>query len=180
MIDSIIIQDYYGRKNIINATKSQSNRIFIIDDSKFYRRILEGSLSRKGYNVQTFSTGEEALLYISMKPDIIIIDYHLNSLNKYAQNGALIATLFKQKLPETEVILISSDNNFQLISKLNITRNVIYKDSNAFPKIQTNIIMLLSKLHKKKSLDSNITSYKFLRILFFIMILFFIISKMFL
>ncbi len=159
MKNSIIIQDYYGRKNVINTTKSQSKTIFIIDDSIVYRKILKGTLSRKGYNVQAFSTGEEALRFASMKPDVIVIDYHLNSLNKYAQRGDLIASQFKQKSPESEIILISSDINFHLISKLNISRNVIYKDSGAFPKIQTNIVILLSQLNLKKSFFKNIKSY---------------------
>jgi DNA-binding NtrC family response regulator len=70
MKKSIIIQDYYGRKNIINNSKIQSKTIFIIDDSK----LLEGTLSRKDYSVQTFSTGEEVLRFVSMKPDITLIE----------------------------------------------------------------------------------------------------------
>ena len=57
--------------------------IFLVDDNAFYLKNLEITFSKKPYyNIVTFETGELCLEKMSLKPDIIILDYYLNSIKK--------------------------------------------------------------------------------------------------
>jgi len=151
MSNQTYIQDYYGRKNVINTDTHNKTTIFIIDDNKLYLNILKGTLKRRGYSVMAFTTGEEALQYISLKPEVIVIDYHLDGINPYAEKGDKISKEMIKESPKSQVIMMSSDKRFRLISKLNLTKKILYKDSNIITKIESNIVLLLSKAHILKT-----------------------------
>ena len=156
MNNQTFIQDYYGKTNVINSRECEKNTIFIIDDNKIYLRILQGTLKRRGYKVLAFTTGEEALQYMDLKPKVIVMDYHLDGVNPYAKKGDKISKEIKKKHPNSQIIMMSSDQKFQLISRLNITRKILYKDSNVITKIETNIVLLLSKAQTLKTERSSL------------------------
>ncbi|MBL4861948.1 MAG: response regulator [Crocinitomicaceae bacterium] len=133
-----ILHDYYGASYFIESNKHRQLVIFIIDDNRIYLNILKRVIKRPNYSVFTFSTGEECLEYLSLKPDLVILDYHLDSINPYAQNGDQIYNLIKEESPDTEIFMISSDKKFSLISELHLaqTKNVIFKDESTLPKLQ--------------------------------------------
>ena len=60
--------------------------IFVVDDDNLYRRVLVETLNRAGYEVNNFATGEEALNNVD-SPDLLVIDFYLNSQNRDAMNG---------------------------------------------------------------------------------------------
>ncbi len=59
-------------------------KIYIIDDEKDLREILELNLSKEGYEVQSFPSGEEALKEISNEgPDLILLDIMMEGMDGY-------------------------------------------------------------------------------------------------
>ncbi len=52
-------------------------------------------LQHTDFTIETFATGELCLENLSHKPDVIILDYHLDGIDKNAMNG--IETLDKIK-----------------------------------------------------------------------------------
>lgn len=59
-------------------------RIYVIDDEKDLREILELNLSKEGYEVLPFPSGEEALKEITgNKPDLIILDIMMEGMDGY-------------------------------------------------------------------------------------------------
>lgn len=133
-----IVKDYYGASYFIEKNKDRDLIVFIVDDNIPYLNLLKKLLERPNFSVYTFSTGEECLEYLQLDPDLVILDYHLDGVNPYAMKGDRIAELIEQKVPNVEIIMISSDNKFNLISELHLSnvRNIIYKDDSAIGKIK--------------------------------------------
>ncbi len=57
-----------------------------------------------------FNTGEECLDNLHENPDVIILDYNLNSVEKDAANGAEILAGIKKNNAATQVIILSSQD----------------------------------------------------------------------
>ena len=101
--------------------------VFLVDDNALYLKNLELSFSSKPYyNIITFATGELCLEKLSLKPDIIILDYYLNSIKKDAING--LETLIKIRAinPEVPVIMLSVETN------TDVAKNCLDHQANEF------------------------------------------------
>lgn len=133
------VKDYYGASSFIEKNKDKDLIVFIVDDNIPYLNLLKKLLERPNFSVFTFSTGEECLEYLQLQPDLVILDYHLDGVNPYAMKGDRIAEIIEQKVPNAEIIMISSDSKFNLISDLHLSSasNIIYKDDDAIVKIKS-------------------------------------------
>jgi DNA-binding NtrC family response regulator len=90
-------------------------KIFLVDDDKLYLKLLEVELLDQGdFDVATYSTGELCLKNIAHSPDVIVLDYYLDGIDKTAMNG--IETLDKIKAvdPEIAVIMLSSQDSIDV------------------------------------------------------------------
>ena len=139
METSHIVKDYFGASSFLEKNKDKDLIIFIVDDNIPYLNLLKKLLDRPTFSVFTFSTGEETLEYLALQPDLLIIDYHLDSVNPYAMKGDRVAKIVEEKLPNAEIILISSDSKFNLISELHLSsaKNIVFKDEDAIVKIKS-------------------------------------------
>ncbi len=94
---------------------SKEIKIFIIDDDSSFllmaKNYLSKQLANKSYKLFTFNNGEQALLEAYRLPDLIIIDYYLDSVLPDADNGLRIISNFKVLSPTSDIILISGSNN---------------------------------------------------------------------
>ena len=57
--------------------------IMIVEDDQDIRTIIAILLNREGYNTLQAATGEEALVQVTKKPDLIILDVMLPDLDGY-------------------------------------------------------------------------------------------------
>lgn len=86
-------------------------RIMAIDDSRTICLIIEGTLTREGYEVHTFLSGVEALRALSQrqvaKPDLVLLDIGMPEMDGYT-----VARLFQQKpeLKSVKIVMISGHN----------------------------------------------------------------------
>jgi DNA-binding NarL/FixJ family response regulator len=118
----------------LNVTKN----IFIVDDDEMLQTALEDYLSRKTpHNIYCFSTGEECINNLHLLPDIIIIDYYLNTVNKDAANGLQTMQTIKRKYNNIHFIMLSSQERYgiALQSLQKGVEQYIIKDEDAFEKI---------------------------------------------
>lgn len=87
-------------------------RIMVIDDSSTVRRIIEGTLLRDGFNVDSFADGLEAMQSLlrgaTLVPDLVLLDIRLPQLDGYA-----VARLLRQKseFSHTVIVMISSQDS---------------------------------------------------------------------
>jgi DNA-binding NtrC family response regulator len=90
-------------------------KLFLVDDDAVFLRLLAIEFQQfPNFSVQTFSTGEKCLAKLIQLPDAIILDYHLDGIEKNAMNG--IQTLDKIKLtnPDIPVIMLSSQDKIEV------------------------------------------------------------------
>lgn len=117
---------------------AKPKKIFIVDDDTMLTEALKDYLTRKiKHNVRAFHTGEECLQHLSEAPDVIILDYYLNTVQKEAANGMEILHSIKKHNPKTHIIMLSSQTRYgvamQTIQKG--AEQYVIKDEDAFEKI---------------------------------------------
>lgn len=92
--------------------------IFIIDDDKMMSMLLCDHLESQGrYNVSVYNTGEEALKNIFDAPDVMILDYHLDSEVSGAKNGIEILDEVKKRNKNIKVIMLSSQEQYSVATQ---------------------------------------------------------------
>lgn len=87
-------------------------KVFVVDDEAMVRRMLEFKLKdREDLEVQAFSSGESCIKNLNQNPDIIILDYHMDTDKENAING--LETLLKivENAPDSHVAMLSSQDN---------------------------------------------------------------------
>ncbi len=86
------------------------------------------------HSVTLFHTREECIKHVNEKPDVIILDYYLNSENLNASNGMEVLKAIEKVHSETHVIFLSSQERYgvamQILQKG--AEYYIIKDMEAF------------------------------------------------
>ena len=90
--------------------------LFLVDDDSVFLKLLEIEfLSQGDYEVKTFSTGELCLEHLpNDTPDVIILDYHLDGIEKKAMNGMETLDKIKAFDPAIPVIMLSSQDKIEV------------------------------------------------------------------
>lgn len=88
--------------------------IFIVDDEPLLSEMLADYLKGQyaGFRIQSFLTGESCLKSLDERPDVIVLDYYLNSKEKDAANGIDILKNIKNRYRSIPVIMLSSQENY--------------------------------------------------------------------
>ncbi|MFZ4398912.1 MAG: response regulator [Bacteroidales bacterium] len=95
--------------------KENKIKLFLVDDDALYLKSLEIEfLLHSNFSIETFATGELCVENLSHKPDVIILDYQLDGIDKNAMNG--IETLDKIKAfnPDIPVVMLSSQDKIEV------------------------------------------------------------------
>jgi len=122
--------------------KTEKIKLFLVDDDALFLKALEIEfLHQTDFTVETFATGELCLENLSHKPDVIILDYHLNGIEKDAMNG--IETLDKIKAinPDIPVVMLSAQDKIDVaISCMHHKAfDYVVKSETAFLRLRKNI-----------------------------------------
>ncbi len=139
---------------------NKTHTVFLVDDDSAHTQMLKDHLSSKlNVHLTTFSSGEDCLNNLHQKPDVVVLDYHLNSTKKEAQNGLEILKKLKAASPETEVIMLSSQDKIEVAVEImkHGAFDYVIKGESAFVRTQ-NIILNIIKSFK---LMENLKAYKF-------------------
>ena len=90
-------------------------KIFLVDDDALFLKVLEIELGNIGnFIVESFSTGELCLARLSQYPDLVILDYHLDSIDKNAMNGISTLDKIKTVYPYLPVVMLSSQDKIEV------------------------------------------------------------------
>jgi two-component system OmpR family response regulator len=125
-------------------------RLFLVDDDALFLKSLEIEfLDHADFVIETYETGELCLENLSHNPDIIILDYYLDSFDKFAMNG--IETLVKIKAfnPDIPVVMLSSQDKIDVAIECMHHRALDYvvKSETAFVRLQK---IITTVFHYKK------------------------------
>jgi DNA-binding NarL/FixJ family response regulator len=102
-----------AKDNFKPYTGSKKVIVFLVDDDLIFLKALEHSITDKlpFLEIKVFQTGEACLQQMKLKPDVIILDYYLDSKFSYAWNGIQILKQIKALNPITKVIFLSSQES---------------------------------------------------------------------
>ena len=117
-------------------------KVYLVDDDALFLKSLEiDFLHHADFSVETFATGESCIKQLANKPDVVILDYHLDSINKNAMNGIETLDRIKSINPEIPVIMLSSQDKIDVaISCMHHHAfDYVVKSETAFLRLQKNI-----------------------------------------
>lgn len=130
--------------------------VYLVDDDALFLKSLEIAFSENsGTIIKTFGTGEKCLEELLQHPDIIVLDYHLNGIDKSAMNGLETLIRIKEEHPHLPVIMLSSQDSIDVA--VNCMKHkafdYIVKSETAFMRLQKAIstFFLFQKMEKTLS-----------------------------
>ncbi len=89
--------------------------IFIVDDNKIFSLALKAAIESAFENllikIYSFETGEKCMeRFVQVLPDLVILDYSLNSMSPDAMDGLQVLNKIKENNFETSVIMLTSND----------------------------------------------------------------------
>jgi len=110
-------------------------------------------LSHADFNIETFATGELCIANLSHYPDVIILDYQLDGIDKSAMNGMETLDKIKAYNPDIPVVMLSSQDKIDVAINCMHHRafDYVVKSETAFVRLQKIIttIFLYKKMEKE-------------------------------
>ena len=130
--------------------------LFLVDDDAlFLKSLIIDFADNTESVVKTFLTGEQCLDNISQNPDVVILDYHLNSIEKNAINGLETLDRIKAINPLIPVIMLSSQDKIEVA--VNCMKHqafdYIVKSETAFVRLQKTITTIFHYQEIEKALS---------------------------
>ena len=91
-------------------------KLFLVDDDAVYLKLLEVEFHQHtDFAVETFATGELCMeRLLSETPDIIVLDYHLDGIEKTAMNGLETLNKIKAFNDDIPVVMLSSQDKIDV------------------------------------------------------------------
>jgi|SRR5690606_17341167 len=117
---------------------SKPKKIFIVDDDPMLSEALSDYLTRNvAHEIHCFGTGEACLEQMHLNPDVMILDYHLDTIQKDAANGMEVLQTIKANYPKVEIIMLSSQESYLVAMKTlqKGAEQYVIKDKDAFEKV---------------------------------------------
>jgi len=125
-------------------------KIFLVDDDAVFLKSLEIEFMQHGdFAIETYATGEICLQNLSNRPDIIVLDYFLDGIDKNAMNGLDTLDKIKTFDKEIPVVMLSSQDKIDVaISCMHhMAFDYVVKSETAFVRLQKIITTIF---HYKK------------------------------
>ena len=133
----------------------QKRTIFLVDDEPIQNEMLKDYLSERFvYDIKTFDNGEDAIKQMHQNPEIVVLDYHLNSHRSDAKNGVEVLKTIKDKYPEVQVIMLSGQDKLDIAvdSMKYGAYDYVVKGETAFSRME-NVMNNVSELHITKTVN---------------------------
>jgi two-component system OmpR family response regulator len=133
-------------------------KLFLVDDDAVYLKSLEIEfLQHADFAIETYATGERCIDALSHHPDVIILDYRLDGIDKNAMNG--IDTLDKIKAfnPEIPVVMLSSQDKIDVAIDCmhHKATDYVVKSETAFVRLQK----IITTIFRYKKMEKELNWY---------------------
>ena len=133
-------------------------KIFLVDDDTVFLKLLEFEFLEHGdFEIETYATGELCMDNISHTPDVIILDYYLDGIDRDAMNG--IDTLDKIKAYNSDipVVLLSSQDRIDVAINCmhHKATDYVVKSETAFMRLQK----IIDGIFKMRKIEKQLNWY---------------------
>lgn len=143
-------------KKYIIMNSRHSAMIFVVDDDEMYLKMIEIEfLQYPNFKLETYATGEICIENLSHEPDLIILDYHLDGIEKHAMNGIQTLDKIKAVNPGIPVVMLSAQDNIEVAINCihHKAFDYIVKNETAFIRLQKVIATILETHKLEESLE---------------------------
>ena len=137
---------------------TKKTKIFLVDDDAVFLKSLEIEFIQHTDSViETFKTGELCIANLSHDPDVIILDYRLDGIDKHAMNG--IETLDRIKVFNSDitVIILSSQDKIEVAVDCmhHKANDYVVKSETAFFRLQK----IISAIFRYQKMEKELNWY---------------------
>lgn len=138
--------------------KENKIKLFLVDDDALFLKSLEIEfLQHADFAIETYATGELCIENLSHKPDVIILDYYLDGVDKNAMNGIETLDKIKEFNPDIPVIMLSSQDKIDIAINCMHHKAIDYvmKSETAFVRLQK----IISDIFSYKKIEKELNWY---------------------
>lgn len=125
-------------------------KLFLVDDDAVFLKLLELEfLEHADFEIETYPTGELCMENISHAPDVIILDYYLDGIDRDAMNGIDTLDHIKAFNMDIPVVMLSSQDRIDVAINCmhHKATDYVVKSETAFMRLQK-IIDAIFKMQK--------------------------------
>jgi len=133
-------------------------KLFLVDDDAFFLKSLEiDFLERADFSIKTYSSGELCIENLSHCPDIIVLDYYLDSIDKTAMNGLETLDKIKASNPNIPVVMLSSQDKIDVAIECmhHQAFDYVVKSETAFMRLQK----IITSIFRFKKMEKELSWY---------------------
>lgn len=131
-------------------------KLFLVDDDAVFLKVLELQLLEQAdFDIETFPRGELCIENLHKNPDVVILDFHLDGIEKDAINGLETLDRIKQYNADIPVIMLSSQDKIEVaISCMHHNAfDYVVKSETAFLRLQKIISTIFTYQKMQKELN---------------------------
>jgi two-component system OmpR family response regulator len=133
-------------------------KIFLVDDDVVFLKSLEIEfLEHADFAIETFATGELCLKNLSHGPDVIILDYLLDGIDKSAMNGIKTLDKIIAFNPDIPVVMLSAQDKIEVAVNCMHHRafDYVVKSETAFIRLQK----IITTIFRYKKMEKELKWY---------------------
>jgi two-component system, OmpR family, response regulator len=138
--------------------KKEKIKLFLVDDDAVFLKSMEIEfLQHADFDIETYPTGELCIKNLAHNPDVIILDYHLDGIDKSAMNGMDTLDKIKASHPDISVVMLSSQDKIEVAVNCIHHRafDYVVKSETAFTRLQK----IITTIFKYKKMEKELNWY---------------------
>lgn len=138
--------------------KNEKIKLFLVDDDALFLKALQIEfLQHADFTIETYATGELCMQNLSHNPDVIILDYHLDGIDKTAMNGMATLDKIKASNPDIPVVMLSSQDKIDVAINCMHHRafDYVVKSETAFMRLQK----IITTIFRYKKMEKELSWY---------------------
>jgi len=147
--------------------------VFVVEDNEMFAETMRVSLERLGYSVFSFQSGEHMISFWEDDPDIILLDFFIESEHGVAMNGDKILRFIRRISKSLPVIMLTSNTDIEQATALlkEGAIDFILKDEELLPNLQKTLTLVMESLKLRSEMARNRQQIKKYKQQFLIIIL---------
>jgi len=133
-------------------------KLFLVDDDALFLKSLEIEfMQHADFLIETFATGELCINNLDHEPDIIILDYHLDGIDRSSMNGITALIKIKGISPAIPVIMLSSQDKIEVAINCmqHKAHDYVVKSETSFLRLQK----IITGIFQHKKLERQLKWY---------------------
>ena len=127
-----------------------------MNSPSYYEKSIQ-TLQHSDFLIETYLSGELCVENLSNNPAIIILDYHLDGIDKDAMNGIETLDKIKSYNPEIVVVMLSSQDKIEVAINCmhHFAFDYVIKSETAFTRLQN----IINTIFKYKKMENTLNWY---------------------